>query len=112
MFTRAGGNQGHNDSFASTEVNNSAQAGRRSERRIVEASQDRPGVAVVSNGLSAPDRVPDVGPLKMRPKFAAPKCDWHVEVHAVQEIDDRAKKFEPRASPERQVLLHGVSTSA
>ena len=56
VFARAGWNEGHNESFAYTEVNDSAQAGGDSTGAWWSRSQDRVGVAVVSNGLSAPHR--------------------------------------------------------
>ena len=56
VFARAGWNEGHNESFAYTEVNNSAQAGGDLSGALWQRSQDRVGVAVVSNGLSAPHR--------------------------------------------------------
>jgi len=56
VFARAGWNEGHNESFAYTEVNNSAQAGGDLNGEWWDRSQDRLGVAVVSNGLSAPHR--------------------------------------------------------
>ena len=56
VFARAGWNEGHNESFAYTEVNNSAQAGGDLSGALWQRSQDRVGVAVVSNGLSDPHR--------------------------------------------------------
>ena len=56
LFARAGWNEGHNESFAYTEVNNSAQAGGDLSGPWWNRSQDRLGVAVVSNGLSAAHR--------------------------------------------------------
>jgi high affinity Mn2+ porin len=56
MFARAGWNEGHHESFAYTEVNDSAQAGGDLSGAWWSRSQDRVGVAVVSNGLSAPHR--------------------------------------------------------
>jgi high affinity Mn2+ porin len=56
VFARAGWNEGHNESFAYTEVNNSAQAGGDVSGALWKRSQDRFGVAFVSNGLSAPHR--------------------------------------------------------
>ena len=56
LFARAGWNEGHNESFAYTEVNNSVQAGGDLSGAWWHRSQDRLGVAVVSNGLSAPHR--------------------------------------------------------
>jgi len=56
VFARAGWNEGHHESFAYTEVNDSAQAGGDLTGAWWRRSQDRVGVAVVSNGLSAPHR--------------------------------------------------------
>ena len=56
VFARTGWNEGHNESFAYTEVNNSAQAGGDLSGALWNRAQDRLGVAVVSNGLSAPHR--------------------------------------------------------
>jgi high affinity Mn2+ porin len=56
VFARTGWNEGHNESFAYTEVNNSVQAGGDLSGAMWRRSQDRLGVAVVSNGLSAPHR--------------------------------------------------------
>jgi high affinity Mn2+ porin len=56
VFARAGWNEGHNESFAYTEVNNSAQAGGDLSGALWNRSADRLGVAVVSNGLSGPHR--------------------------------------------------------
>jgi high affinity Mn2+ porin len=56
VFARAGWNEGHHESFAYTEVNDSAQAGGDLTGAWWSRSQDRVGVAVVSNGLSAPHR--------------------------------------------------------
>jgi high affinity Mn2+ porin len=56
VFARAGWNEGHNESFAYTEVNNSAQAGGDVSGALWNRSQDRLGIAVVSNGLSVPHR--------------------------------------------------------
>jgi high affinity Mn2+ porin len=56
VFARAGWNEGHNESFAYTEVNNSAQSGGDLSGALWNRSQDRLGVAVVSNGLSASHR--------------------------------------------------------
>ena len=56
VFARAGWNEGHNESFAYTEVNNSAQAGGDLGGALWNRSRDRLGIAVVSNGLSAPHR--------------------------------------------------------
>ena len=56
LFARAGWNEGDNESFAYTEVNNSAQAGGDLRGALWKRSRDRVGVAVVSNGLSVPHR--------------------------------------------------------
>lgn len=57
MCSRAAGwNEGHNESFAHTEVNNSMQAGGDLSGAMWHRSQDRLGGAVVSNGLSEPHR--------------------------------------------------------
>src|SRR4029079_16773341 len=56
VFARAGSNEGHNESFAYTEVNNSVQAGGDLSGAPWRRSRDRLGVAVVSNGLSEPHR--------------------------------------------------------
>ena len=56
VFARAGWNEGHSESFAYTEVNNSAQAGGDLIGALWNRSQDRLGFAVVSNGLSAAHR--------------------------------------------------------
>ena len=56
VFARTGWNEGHNESFAYTEVNNSVQAGGDLSGGLWSRSQDRLGVAVVSNGLSQPHR--------------------------------------------------------
>ncbi len=56
VFARTGWNEGHNESFAYTEVNDSVQAGGDLNGTWWRRSQDRVGVAVVSNGLSAPHR--------------------------------------------------------
>jgi hypothetical protein len=55
-FARAGWNEGYNESFAYTEVNSSVQAGGDLSGAWWKRSQDRLGVAVVSNGLSEPHR--------------------------------------------------------
>ena len=55
-FARTGWNEGHNESFAYTEVNNSVQAGADLSGDLWSRSQDRLGVAAVSNGLSEPHR--------------------------------------------------------
>jgi high affinity Mn2+ porin len=56
VFARAGWNEGQNESFAYTEVNDSAQAGGDLSGAWWSRPLDRVGVAVVSNGLSAPHR--------------------------------------------------------
>ena len=56
VFARTGWNEGHNESFAYTEVNNSVQAGGDLTGQLWRRSQDRLGVGLVSNGLSAPHR--------------------------------------------------------
>ena len=56
VFGRAGWNEGHNESFAYTEVNNCVQAGADMSGRRWNRNQDRLGVAAVSNGLSDPHR--------------------------------------------------------
>ena len=56
VFARAGWNEGHNESFAYTEVNNSVQGGGDVRGMLWRRPQDRLGVAVVANGLSAPHR--------------------------------------------------------
>jgi len=56
VFARTGWNEGHNESFAYTEVNNSAQVGGDLSGGPWSRSQDRLGVALVSNGLSQPHR--------------------------------------------------------
>ena len=56
VFGRAGWNEGHNESFAYTEVNSSAQAGADLSGAWWNRSQDRIGIALVSNGLSEPHR--------------------------------------------------------
>ncbi len=56
VFARAGWNEGRNESFAYTEVNNSVQAGGDLSGGLWSRSQDRLGVALVSNGLSQPHR--------------------------------------------------------
>jgi high affinity Mn2+ porin len=54
VFARTGWNEGNNESFAYTEVNNAVQAGGDVSGLLWKRSLDRLGVAVVSNGLSAP----------------------------------------------------------
>jgi high affinity Mn2+ porin len=56
VFARTGWNEGHNESFAYTEVNNTVQAGGDLRGDLWRRSQDRLGVAAVSNGLSEPHR--------------------------------------------------------
>jgi high affinity Mn2+ porin len=56
VFARTGWKEGHNESFAYTEVNNSVQAGGDLTGAMWRRSQDRLGLAVVSNGLSVPHR--------------------------------------------------------
>ena len=56
VFARAGWNEGHNESFAYSEVNNTVQLGGDRLGGPRHRSQDRVGVALVSNGLSVPHR--------------------------------------------------------
>ena len=56
VFARTGWNEGNNESFAYTEVNDSAQGGGDLSGLLWKRSLDRLGVAVVSNGLSTPHR--------------------------------------------------------
>jgi high affinity Mn2+ porin len=56
VFARTGWNEGHNESFAYTEVNNTVQVGGDLSGGPWSRSQDRLGVALVSNGLSQPHR--------------------------------------------------------
>jgi high affinity Mn2+ porin len=56
VFARAGRNEGHNESFAYTEVNNSVQTGGDLSGARWRRVHDRLGVALVSNGLSKPHR--------------------------------------------------------
>jgi high affinity Mn2+ porin len=56
VFARTGWNEGHNESFAYTEVNDSVQAGGDLGGALWSRSQDRWGVALVSNGLSPAHR--------------------------------------------------------
>jgi carbohydrate-selective porin OprB len=56
LFARTGWNEGHNESFAYTEVNNSVQAGGDLSGGAWSRSLDRLGVALVSNGLSQAHR--------------------------------------------------------
>jgi hypothetical protein len=56
LFARAGWNEGHNESFAYTEVNDSVEGGGDVAGPAWHRARDRLGVAVVSNGLSAAHR--------------------------------------------------------
>ena len=56
VFARTGWNEGHHESFAYTEVNNSIQAGGDLNGELWNRSRDRVGIALVSNGLSEPHR--------------------------------------------------------
>jgi hypothetical protein len=56
VFARTGWNEGDNESFAYTEVNDSVQGGADLGGSFWHRPQDRLGIAVVSNGLSAPHR--------------------------------------------------------
>jgi high affinity Mn2+ porin len=56
LFGRAGWNEGHNESFAYTEVNNTWQGGGDISGGSWHRMRDRLGVAAVSNGLSAEHR--------------------------------------------------------
>jgi carbohydrate-selective porin OprB len=56
MFARAGWNEGHNESFAYTEVNNTASVGGDLLGAWWHRPADRLGVALVSNGLSQAHR--------------------------------------------------------
>ena len=56
VFWRAGWNEGHHESFAYTEVNNSVEAGADMTGRLWNRARDRVGAAMVSNGLSDPHR--------------------------------------------------------
>jgi hypothetical protein len=56
LFARAGWNEGHNESFAYSEVNNSVQTGGDLSGVLWKRSHDRLGIAAVSNGLSQPHR--------------------------------------------------------
>jgi high affinity Mn2+ porin len=56
LFARTGWNEGHNESFAYTEVNNSVQVGGDLTGMFWHRSHDRVGIAFVSNGLSGPHR--------------------------------------------------------
>jgi high affinity Mn2+ porin len=52
VFARTGWNEGHNESFAYTEVNNSVQAGGDLAGGLWNRAHDPLGAAFVSNGLS------------------------------------------------------------
>jgi hypothetical protein len=56
LFARTGWNEGHNESFAYTEVNNTVQGGGDVTGAPWRRTRDRLGVALVSNGLSAAHR--------------------------------------------------------
>jgi high affinity Mn2+ porin len=56
VFARTGWNEGHNESFAYTEANDSAEGGADLSGGIWHRPQDRLGLAIVSNGLSEPHR--------------------------------------------------------
>jgi len=56
VFGRAGWNEGDHESFAYTEVNTSAQAGGDLGGALWNRSNDRLGIAIVSNGLSTAHR--------------------------------------------------------
>jgi high affinity Mn2+ porin len=56
LFARSGWNEGHHESFAYTEVNDSVQGGGDVAGPRWRRPQDRVGVALVSNGLSGPHR--------------------------------------------------------
>ena len=56
IFARAGWNEGHNESYAYTEVNDSAEGGADVSGSRWHRSRDRAGLAVVSNGLSPSHR--------------------------------------------------------
>jgi high affinity Mn2+ porin len=56
LFARTGWNEGHNESFAYTEVNNSVQVGGDLAGELWHRPHDRLGIAFVSNGLSEPHR--------------------------------------------------------
>jgi high affinity Mn2+ porin len=53
LFGRTGGNEGENESFAYTEVNNTIATGGDLDGALWRREHDRVGVALVSNGLSA-----------------------------------------------------------
>jgi high affinity Mn2+ porin len=54
VFGRTGTNEGQNESFAYTEVNNTVAAGGDVDGRSWHRDADRAGIAVVSNGISGP----------------------------------------------------------
>ena len=56
VFGRAGWNEGHHESFAYTEVNDTVQAGGDVSGASWQRAHDRVGAAFASNGLSAPHR--------------------------------------------------------
>ena len=56
LFARTGWNEGHNESYAYTEVNNSVLGGGDLSGQPWHRTQDRLGVALVTNGLSQPHR--------------------------------------------------------
>lgn len=56
LFGRTGANEGQNESFAYTEVNNAAVVGGDVDGATWHRDNDRVGVAFVSDGLSAPHR--------------------------------------------------------
>ena len=56
LFARGGWNEGHHESFAYTEVNDSGEAGGDLSGGLWNRSRDRFGIAVISNGLSAAHR--------------------------------------------------------
>lgn len=54
IFGRTGWNEGHNESFAYTEVNDTVEVG--ADTTLRNRTDDRLGVALVSNGISGPHR--------------------------------------------------------
>ena len=56
LFARTGWNEGHHESFAYTEVNDTVEGGFDAAGRRWHRARDRVGVALVSNGLSGPHR--------------------------------------------------------
>jgi high affinity Mn2+ porin len=56
LFSRSGWNEGHHESFAYTEVNDSVQGGGDVVGQRWGRPHDRVGIALVSNGLSGPHR--------------------------------------------------------